>query len=173
MTLSSVSNTINALGIFGRMTSELEHYFGDLSKQFSQYPKDDDAISIFNHLSLVIGRDVLVGELSSYIDLLRDLKPHLPFKLKTNGVIVKDEKHLALSFDTEQTKQIRDLAIKNFPKFVVTTYYTKVVWYVPRKKQHKVKDALRTVKEMVFDDFILVANRQDDANTIYSSNRYH
>lgn len=172
MSLSSASNTVNALGIFGRMTPELEDHFGDLSKQYSRYPENDDAIGIFNHLSLVIGRDVLVGDMPQYIDLLKELKTHLPFKLKTNGIIVKDEKHLALSFDTEQTQQIRDLATKYFPKFVVTTYYTKVVWYVPTEKQEEVREQLRKTDEMIFGDFILVANRQDDANTVYSSNRY-
>jgi len=173
MSLSFVSNTVNALGIFGRMTQELENHFGNLSKQYSKYPENDDAIGIFNHLSLVIGRDVPVGEMPKYLDLLKELKPHLPFRLKTNGIIVIDEKHLALSFDTEQTQQIRDLALKYFPKFVVTTHYTKSVWYVPEERQGEVREQLRKIDEMIFGDFILVANRQDDANTVYSSNRYH
>ena len=138
MTLSSNSNTINALGIFGRHEPSQEKYFKKLSDKYSQYPQDDDAIGIFNHLSLVITKDTPVGEMSKYLDLLRDLKQFLPFKIKVSDVIVKDEKHLALSFDTKITQQIRDLASKYIPEGVVTTYYTKVVWYVPKEKQEEV-----------------------------------
>src|SRR5579859_2305751 len=106
MSLSSVSNTINALGIFGRHTPEQENYFKQLSDKYSKYPEGDDAIGIFNHLSLVINRDVPIGEISHYLDLLRELKKYLPFTIKTSEVIVIDEKHLALSFDTAQTQEV-------------------------------------------------------------------
>ena len=172
MTLSSDSNTINALGIFGRLEPKQEKYFTELEKRFSKRPKDDDANGIFSHLSLVINKDVPVGEIPKYIDLLRELKPHLPFKIKTSDVIIKDEKHLALSFDTSQTQRIRDLASKHFNEGVIETYYTKVVWFVPRKNQEEAIKELIKVKEMVFYDFILVANRQNDENTVYSSNRF-
>ncbi len=173
MTLSSTSNTINAVGIFGRLTPELEKYFSSLEAKYSKRPENDvDTNGIFNHLSLVVHRDVPIGRLASHIDLLRELKPYLPFKIKTSGAIVKDEKHLALSFDTNQTLEIRNVAAKFVPEGVVTTYYTKVVWFVPKENQKAVTNELEKVKEMVFYDFILGANRQDDGNTIYSSNRY-
>ncbi|OGY19296.1 MAG: hypothetical protein A3A65_04205 [Candidatus Chisholmbacteria bacterium RIFCSPLOWO2_01_FULL_49_14] len=172
MSLSSVSNTINALGIFGRLTPELEKRFAELEAKYSKRPKHDDANGIFSHLSLVINHDVSVGMVPVYIDLLRDLKPHLPFSITTSDVIVKDGKHLALSFDTAQTQQIRDLAGKFFEEGVVTTYYTKVVWFVPKKNQVAAIRELRNIREMVFSDFVLVANRQNNENTIYSSNRY-
>jgi hypothetical protein len=172
MSLSSTSNTINALGIFGRLTPELEKYFSGLEARYSQRPEVDDANGIFSHLSLVISRDVPVGRMPDYIDLLRELKPYLPLKIRTSGVIVKDDKHLALSFDTVQTQVIRDLAIKHIPEGVVTTYYTKVVWFVPRENQEAAIIELKNIKEMIFYDFMLVANRQNDENTIYSSLRY-
>ena len=74
----------------------------ELEKRFSKRPVEDDANGIFSHLSLVINKDVPVGEIPKYIDLLRELKPYLPFKIKTSDVIIKDEKHLALSFDISQ-----------------------------------------------------------------------
>lgn len=172
MSLSSSSNTINALGIFGRHEPGQEYYFKKLSQKYSKYPENDDSIKIFNHFSLVINNDVAVGKIPGYIDLLRELKPYLPFKIEVSDVIVQDGKHLALSFDTSQTQEIRDLANKFIPEGVVTTYYTKVVWFVPEEKQEEVIEILKDVKEMVVYDFILVANRQNDENTIYSSNRY-
>lgn len=172
MSLSSTSNTINALGIFGRMDPTWEKYFQELSDKYSVYPKDDDALGIFNHLSLVIKRDVPVGHLPKYIDLLKELKPHLPFIIKTSGVIIKEENHLALSFNNSQTQEIRALASKFIPDGVVATYYTKVVWFVPKEKQQELIKELSKIKEMTFYDFLLVANRQDDTNLIYSSNRY-
>lgn len=172
MSLSSTSNTINALGIFGRHEPKLEKYFQDLSEKYSKYPENDDAIGIFNHLSIVIGQNVPVGELPKYIDLLRGLKPFLPFKLDVTSIIVKDGKHVALSFDPEQVREVRDIASKLLSEVVVKAYYQKVVWFVPKEKQDEVKEILKEVKEMIYYDFILVANRQDDAHTIYSSNRY-
>ena len=172
MSLSSDSNTINALGIFGRLEPSQEKYFKELQEKYSKIPENDESIGIFNHLSLIINNDVSVGEIPNYLDLLRELKPYLPFKIKTLDVIIKDEKHLALSFETSQTQGIRALASKFVPEGVVTTYYTKVVWYVPKENQEKVIKILKETKEMIFYDFILVANKQNDANTIYSSNRY-
>ncbi|MFH1601405.1 MAG: hypothetical protein ABIB61_00415 [Candidatus Shapirobacteria bacterium] len=172
MALSSTSNTINALGIFGRLKPEQEKYFAKLESKFSKRPKNSDANGIFNHLSLVINNDVPVGEMPNYLDLLRELKPYLPFKIKTSGVTVKDEKHLALSFDLKQTEKIRKLASHFFSKGVIATYYTKVVWFVSKENQEKAMKELEKVKKMVFFDFILVANRQNNQNTIYSSKRY-
>lgn len=172
MSLSSTSNTINALGIFGRLKPQQENYFHKLEEKYSKRPQSDEANGIFNHLSLVINNNVPVGKISNYIDLLRELKKYLPFRIETSNVIIKDKKHLALSFDTTQTKQIRDLANKFLKKGIITTHYTKVVWFVPQENQAEVVKKLKKVKEMVFYDFILVANKQNDENTIYSSNRF-
>lgn len=177
MSLSSSSNTINALGIFGRLEPEQEKYFHSLEAKYSKRPENDDANGIFNHLSLVINNDVPVGNVPNYIDLLKALKPFLPFIIKTSDVIIKDDKHLALSFDTNQTQEIRDVASKHMNGMVtthgvVTTHYTKVVWFVPNENQEEAIKELKTVKEMVFYDFFLVANRQNDENTLYTSNRY-
>lgn len=172
MSLSSTSNTINALGIFGRHEPELEKYFQNLSEKYSKYPENDDAIGIFNHLSIVIGQNVPVGKLPAYIDLLRELKPFLPLKIAVTGIVVKDGLHIALSFDPKQVKEVCDTASKFLPDVVVKAYYQKVIWFVPVEKQDEVKNILKDVKEMTYDDFILVANKEDDAHTIYSSNRY-
>jgi len=172
MSLSTASNSINAIGVFGRLEPEQEQYFKELSEKYSHYPKDDEAIGMFNHLSLVINRFIPVGDLPRYIDLLRELKAFLPFTIKTSDVIIKEEKHLALSFDPEQTQKIRDIASKFVPEGVVVTSYTKVVWFVPKEDQEEVKKELQNIKEMIFYDFQLVANRQDDEHMIYSSNRY-
>ncbi len=172
MSLSSTSNTINALGIFGRLMPQQEKYLHELEVRFSKRPENDEANGIFNHLSLVINNNVPIGNMPLYIDLLKELKSYLPLRIKTSGVIVKEDKHLALSFETTQTQQIRDLASKYFNEGVVITHYTKVVWFVPKENQEKVTKELKNIKEMVFYDFILVANRQNDDNTVYSSNRY-
>ena len=172
MALSSKSNTINALGIFGRLESKQEKYFAVLEKRFSKRPVEDDANGIFSHLTLVINKNVSVGEMPKYLDLLRGLTTQLPFIIKISYIIIKDDKHLALSFDTSQTQKIRDLASKYFNQGVIETYYTKVVWFVPKENQEEAIKELKKVKELVFYDFILVANRQNDENTIYSSNRF-
>jgi len=173
MSLSSTSNTINAVGIFGKFTPELEKYFSSLESKYSKRPEhDDDVNGIFSHLSLIVHKDVPVDRLPAHIDLLRELKPYVPFVIKISDVIIKDEKHLALSFDIAQTQKIRDLAAKFVPEGVVTTYYTKVVWFVPKENQAEAIQELKKVKKMIFYDFILVANKQNDENTIYSSNRY-
>ncbi len=172
MSLSATSSTINALGIFGRLEPKQEQFFKELEEKYSQKPENDDSNEIFNHLSLVINNNVSVGEMPKYIGLLRELKPFLPFKIKTSGVIIRDDKHLALSFDNSQTQEIRDLAGKFFNQGIVETFFTKVVWFVPKEKQEEaIAELLQEVPEMIFYDFILVANRQNDENTIYSSNR--
>jgi hypothetical protein len=172
MSLSSSSNTINALGIFGRLEADQENYFLSLESKYGKRPIDDEANGIFSHLSLVFNKNVPIGRLPSYLDLLRELKPFLPLKIKTSDVMIKDEKHLALSFDTVQTQRIRDLANEFIHEGIVTTYFTKVVWFVPEENQKAAIKELKEVKEMIFYDFVLVANRQNDKNTIYSSNRY-
>jgi hypothetical protein len=171
MSLSSDSNTINALGIFGRLAPDEEKYFQGLEEKYSNFPDGGRSKDFFNHLTLVLNRDVPICEVSKYLDLLRELKHFLPLKIKISKVILIDEEHLALSFDVNQTKKIRDLATKCFPKGVIETHYTKVVWFVPDEKQEEVKKILKDIKEITFFDFKLVANKQNDENTIYSSSR--
>jgi len=60
---------------------------------------------------------------------------------------------------------------KYFKQGIIETHYTKVVWFVPKENQEEASKELKKVKEMVFYDFILVANRQNDENTIYFSKR--
>lgn len=172
MSLSSTSNTINALGIFGRLDPIQEKYFQEISDEYSQFPKGDDSVGIFNHLSLVINNSVPIGKVSDYLDLLKKLKQYLPLKIKTSDVIVIDDKHVALSFDISQTQVIRDLASRFFSEGIINTNYTKVVWSVSKENQAKVIEKLKEIKEMIFYDFKLVANRQDEANTLYSSNSF-
>lgn len=172
MSLSSDSNTINALGIFGRLSPKDEKYFQELENKYSKFPNGEKSKDFFNHLSLVINNNLVVSEVANYIDLLKALKPYLPLKIRVKSVILIDERHLALSFDITQTKEIRELAAKFIPKGIIETHYTKVVWDVPKENQEKVKKELEKIKEMIFYDFKLIANKQNDANTVYSSNRY-
>lgn len=172
MSLSSTSNTINALGVFGIIKPEQEEYFHSLEAKYSQKPKNGDTNGFFNHLSIVINRDVPVGKLSSYIDLLRELKQFLPSNVEVSDVTAIDGSHLALSFDIQQTQALRELASKFIGEGVVTTHYIKVVWFVPKEKQEEAIKDLKTVNKITFYDFILAANIQNDENTIYSSNRY-
>lgn len=172
MPLTSTTNKINALGIFGRLDPDQEKLFKDLEQEYSKRPEGDDSNDVFNHLSLVINNDVRVGEIPRYIDLLRELKEYLPLRLNTSGVIIREDMHLALTFDTSQTEQVRNLAEKLIGSGIIETFFTKVVWFVPEQKQNEVTKKLNEVKEMIFADFILVANKQNDEHTIYSSNRY-
>lgn len=172
MSLSSTSNTINALGIFGRLDPNQEKFFKNIEEKYSDRSEGDTSNDVFNHLSLVINNDVIVGDSPKYLDLLRELKSSLPLKLKTSEVIIRDDMHLALSFDTAQTQKVRDLAQKFIGQGIIETFFTKVVWFVPKEKQGEVIEKLSEVEELIFADFILVANKQNDENTIYSSNRY-
>ena len=66
MTLSVASNTINALGIFGRLEAEQEKYFHDLERKYSLFPENEESVGIFSHLSLVINKGVPVGEMEAW-----------------------------------------------------------------------------------------------------------
>ena len=172
MSLSAKSNTINALGIFGRLTAEQEQAFARLEERYSKKLADDELNGFFPHLSVVIKRDVPVNEVASYLDLLGELKRFLPFRIPVSDVLIIEDKHLALSFAIEETEEIRKVAGKFFTEGVIPTFYIKVVWFVPKENQEAVKQELEKVKEIIFHDFILVANKQDDEHTLYSSNRY-
>jgi hypothetical protein len=142
-----------------------------MENKYSQISKGQKK-DFFNHLSLLINRKVQSGELSKYIDLLRELKQELPLKIKIDKVLIVEGQHLALSFDTQQTEKIRKIAKKYFNDGIVDAFYTKVVWYVPKNKQNEVTEVLKKTEELIFDDFVLCANKQNDNFVIYTSNSY-
>lgn len=81
--------------------------------------------------------------------------------------------HVAIEFGLEQTKELVEFIRKRVgDKSSVDTWYTKVVWFVPKENQQKVIDELSDFKELIFTDFYLVANKQNDASTIYTSNSF-
>jgi len=172
------SNTIKALGIFGRLSKEQEEYFDSLEKKYSQKPDSDKGYDVFRHLTLTFIQDASVHDIQSQLDLLHDLKRFLPVKLNVKRVFVKDEvnmpgvEHIALEFGIEQTKELVEFVRARLGDNTVATPYTKVVWFVPKENQQAVLDELSEFKELVFTDFYLVSNKQDDANTIYTTNRF-
>lgn len=179
MSLSSKSNTINALGIFGRLSREQEEYFDLLEKKYSNKPDSRLGYDIFRHLTLTFIRDATIKDVREELDLLRDLKKFLPVRLKATKPFVKDEvtmpgaEHIAIEFGLEQTKELVEYIKERVGKEnTVATWYTKVVWFVPKEHQQAVIDELSDFKELVFTDFYLVSNKQDDANTIYTSNSF-
>ena len=80
--------------------------------------------------------------------------------------------HIAIEFGLEQTEELVAFVKNRVGDNTVATPYTKVVWFVPKENQQAVIDELSNFKELVFTDFYLVANKQDDANTIYTTNRF-
>ena len=179
MSLSQTSNTINALGIFGRLSKEQEEYFDSLERKYSKKPDPIQGFDIFRHLTLTFIRDATISDVRDELDLLHDLKKFLPVRLKSVKPFVKDEvtlpgaEHIAIEFGVEQTKELVEFVRQRAgDKNTVATGYTKVVWFVPKEHQQKVIDELSDFKELVFTDFYLVGNKQNDENTIYTSNRF-
>jgi len=179
MTLSTKSGTINALGIFGRLSKEQEKYFDGLEKRYGDKPDSGFGYDVFRHLTLTFIKNATIEDVCSEIDLLRDLKKFLPLRLKSVKPFVKDEvtmpgaEHIAIEFGLEQTKELVEYVKKRVGKEnVVATPYTKVVWFVPKENQRAVIEELSDFQELEFVDFILIANKQDDEHTIYSSNMY-
>jgi hypothetical protein len=173
------SNTIQLIGIFGRLSPEQEAYFDGLEQQYGYQPtQNPEWYDVFRHLTLTFAPNATVTDLSTQLELLRDLKPFLPLKIKVNKPFVKDEEsypgaeHIALEFDLTQTKEIVDLVRQRVGDVAVATWYTKVVWFVLKDRQQAVIDELSDLKEMVFTDFYLVSNKQDEENTIYQSSKF-
>ncbi len=112
------------------------------------------------------------------LDLLYELKRFLPVKLRAKKAFVKDEvtmpgaEHIAIEFGLEQTKELVAFVKSRVGNNTVATPYTKVVWFVPKNHQQAVIDGLSDFKELVFTDFYLVSNKQNDANTIYTTNSF-
>ena len=75
------SNTIKALGIFGRLSKEQEEFFDDLEKKYSKKPDSSLGYDVFRHLTLTFIHDAKVSDIKEELDLLYDLKRFLPVKL--------------------------------------------------------------------------------------------
>ncbi len=172
------SNTIKVLGIFGRLSQEQEGYFDALEKKYSNKPNPNLRYDIFRHLTLTFIRDASIRDVREELDLLYDLGLFLPVKLRAKKTFVKDEvtmpgtEHIAIEFGLEQTKELVAFVRNRVGDNTVATPYTKVVWFVPKDYQQAVIDELSNCKELVFTDFYLVSNKQNDANTIYTTNRF-
>lgn len=91
MSLSQTSNTINALGIFGRLSKEQEDFFDSLEKKYSKKPDSSLGYDIFRHLTLTFIHDATISDVREELNLLHDLKKFLPVKLKSIKPFVKDE----------------------------------------------------------------------------------
>ena len=169
------SNTIKALGIFGRLSKEQEEYFDTLEAKYSKKPDSSLGYNIFRHLTLTFIYNASIRDVHEELDLLHDLKQFLPFKLQAKKAFVKDEvtmpgaEHIAIEFGLEQTKELVEFVRSRAGDNTVATWYTKVVWFVPKDNQQTVIDELSDFKELVFTDFYLVSNKQNDANTIYTT----
>ena len=172
------SNTIKALGIFGRLSKEQEDFFDALESKYSQKPDPGLGNDIFRHLTLTFIHDASVKDVRDELDLLRDLKRFLPVTLQVKHVFVKDEvtmpglEHIAIEFGLEQTKELVEFVRSRAGDNTVVTPYTKIVWFVPKDHQQSVINELVNFKELIFTDFYLVSNKQNDANTIYTTKHF-
>jgi hypothetical protein len=172
------SNTIKVLGIFGRLTKEQEALFDNLENSYSQKPDESEGYDIFRHLTLTFIPNATIGDVRNQLDLLKELKQFLPLKVNVKKPFVKDEEsmpgaeHVALEFELDETEKIVEFINERVGDQAVATWYTKVVWFVPKENQQAVMDSLADFKEMVFDDFYLVSNKQSDDNTIYTTNQF-
>ncbi len=171
------SNTIKVLGIFGRLSSEQEAFFDGLEKQYSKKP-DGDEYKIFRHLTLTFISDATVSDVRSQLDVLKDLRRFLPLKARIKNTFIKDEEslpgaeHIAVEFELSETKKVVDFVRERCGGTTVATWYTKVIWFVPKEHQAAAINQLSTLKELEFTDFYLVANKQDDANVIYTTSAF-
>lgn len=172
------SNTIKVIGIFGRLSSEQESIFDALEEKYSQKPKGQE-YDIFRHLTLSFISDATVSDVAEELELLKNLKQFLPLKLKVNELFVKDEEflpgaeHIAINFGIEQTTELVDFVKSKAGFKAVATWYIKVVWFVPKENQKAVIEALSDLKEIEFTDFYLVSNKQNEENTIFTTNRFY
>lgn len=172
------SNTIKALGIFGRLSPALESYFDEIEKKYSKKPENKQDYEVFRHLTLTYISNATVKDIATQLDLLQDLKKLLPFKLKVRKLFVKDEvtlpgaEHIAVEFGLDQTKELREFSKEKVGDVVVETPYMKTIWFVPKENQQKVMEELKDLKELEFTDFYLVSNKQNDKNTIYTATSF-
>ncbi len=172
------SNTIKALGIFGRLSQELESYFDAIEKKYSKKPQNKQDYEVFRHLTLTYISNATVADIATQLDLLQDLKQFLPYKLKVRKLFVKDEvtlpgaEHIAVEFGLDQTKELRELIREKVDNVLVETPYMKTIWFVPKENQQKVMEELKNLNELEYTDFYLVSNKQNDENTIFTSTRF-
>ncbi len=173
------SNTIKVLGIFGRLSTEQEAYFDSIEKRYGYKPKNENEYDIFRHLTLTFIPSATVADVSSELELLKDLKQFLPLKIQPRKSFVKDEEslegaeHIAIEFELDQTKELVDFVKARVGDNAVATWYIKVVWFVPKENQAIVIEELSQLKELEFTDFYLVSNKQNDENTIYQSSKFN
>lgn len=176
--LELASNTIKALGIFGRLSPDLEKYFDSIEEKYSKKPDKKLGYDIFRHHTLTFISNASVTDIQKQLDLLQDLKSFVPYKLKIHKLFVKDEvtmpgaEHIAIEFGLDQTKELIRFIRERVGDVVVETPYIKTIWFVPKENQEKVIDELKDLKEVKFTDFYLVANKQNVENTIYTTTRF-
>ncbi|MEO6509171.1 MAG: hypothetical protein ABIO02_04410 [Patescibacteria group bacterium] len=160
------SPTISPLGIFGVIEENQENYFQDLQKKYSDFSKDETTKDTFNHLSLVINKAVPRRVINSYLNVIEELKKYLPLKLLITSVVVKDENTIALTFNSEETKKIREIISATIPDGIIVSNYMKVVRHVPSEEQAAVVKELKNLKELIINVFILVAEKLDKEHII-------
>lgn len=171
------SNTIKVLGIFGRLSSEIETRLDELETQYSQKPEGDQ-YDIFRHLTLTFKTDATPVDVSDQLELLRDLRQFLPLKVKPKKAFVKDEEsmpgaeHIALKFDLSETQQVVEFVRDRCGEAAVATWYIKLVWFVPKSNHVAVLSELEKLPELEFSDFYLCANKQNDANTLFRTSDF-
>lgn len=171
------SNTIKVLGIFGRLSSEQEEFFDNLERTYSSKPSGE-TYDIFRHLTLTFIPNASIQDVNLQLSLLRDLKQFLPLKVPVKHAFVKDEEslegaqHIALKFDLSETKELVDFIKQQGGDYAVATWYTKVVWFVPKEHQQQVIKELESFEAMEFTDFYLVSNKQNEENTIFTTKQF-
>lgn len=176
--LELASNSIKALGIFGRLSPDLEKYFDSIEAKYSIKPDTDLGYDIFRHHTLTFVHDASVSDVAKQLDLLQELKSFLPYKLAVRKLFVKDEvtmpgkEHIAIEFGQDQTKSLLEFIRKRVGDVTVETPYIKTIWFVPEENQQAVIDEMKDLKEIEFTDFYLVSNKQNIENTIYTSTRF-
>ncbi len=171
------SNLIKVIGIFGRLSPELEAHFDAIEAKYSKKPITDE-YDIFRHLTLTFENNAPVTSVNKQLKLLRDLKQFLPLKLTIKKFIIKDEEsmpgaqHVAAEFSLEQTKELVEFIRSRVSEHTIATWYIKLVWFVPKENQQATIDELKDLKTLEFTDFYLVANKQNDDNTILTTNSF-
>ena len=80
--------------------------------------------------------------------------------------------HVAAEFSLEQTKELVEYVRVRVGEHAVATWYIKLVWFVPKENQQATIDELKDLKTLEFTDFYLVANKQNDDNTILTTNSF-
>ena len=171
------SNTIKVLGIFGRLSSEQEAFFDRIEAQYSKKPEGDE-YDIFRHLTLTFIPNARVNDINQQLIILKELRQFLPLKVRAKNIFVKDEEslpgaeHIAVEFEPSETKEIVNIVRQHCGQNAVATWYMKTVWFVPKEHQGSVINEIASLKGLEFTDFYLVANKQNDENTVFTSNQF-